>query len=127
MGYSTERNKEMKSRVFVINEPNFRDMSSAKEFGELVTVLQTVDAPSHSPMDCTAKIAEALADFDEDRDYIVWAGGDPAGLLLVGIIMGRYEIQEFNFLRWERDRDPNGGRSNSSGRYENTRVRVPTL
>lgn len=104
-------------RVFVVNQPTPRrspggfvyDVSPAMKYGEVEFVF-TADqqTPSDNPEAAIEHAARVLADATED-DYLVWAGGDPLGLVIVSSILADITDGPIRYLRWERARE-NGER-----------------
>jgi hypothetical protein len=97
--------------VYIIQEPRrVRDLSSATDYGEVKYLLDTVDNPSSLPGPCLRKITVGLKDFMPGTDYIGYAGGDPAALLLVGGALADLGVDSYQYLRWDRIRNANGDR-----------------
>jgi hypothetical protein len=81
------------------------DVSPALSYGDIVFVF-TADEPL-PVQDPTAAITRAhavLCDITED-DYLVWAGGDPLGLVIAGAVAADYLDGKVRYLKWERARD----------------------
>lgn len=104
--------------VFVVNQPTPRrspngfvyDVSPALQYGEVKFVF-TADRPSPSddPEGAVLHAERVLADATED-DFLVWAGGDPMGLVIVSSILADITQGPIRYLRWERARE-NGERT----------------
>jgi hypothetical protein len=132
LGPGFSRKEPMLARVFLIQPPTANksgwvpDLSSATRYGAIVNVLGPEDQPSLSPGPCLRKIRYRLKDFTED-DYILFAGGDPAAMLLVGVALrdgitiNRFAPRSIKLLRWERERDQDGRRT-KMGAYLPTEV-----
>ena len=98
--------------VFVIQEPRSeRDLSSAADYGPIHFLLDSGDNPSSLPGPCLHKMVKALTDFDPEEDYITCAGGDPAGMTLLGFALATLPGKWVNYLRWDRVRKLDGSRS----------------
>lgn len=112
------------SRVFVVNQPLPRrstagfsyDVSPAMQYGEIRFVF-TADYPSPSvdPQGAIKHANAVLEDITED-DYIVWAGGDPLGMVIVAGIVTDLLDGQVRYLKWERARD-DGGERTGGGYY----------
>ena len=102
------------SRVIVINQPHqhrngmIYDVTPATKYGD-VEFLFTSDMPnpSNAPEEAVRVAHERLANFDIDNDYLVWAGGDPLGMVIASAVLGSY-CAGVKYLRWERARERNG-------------------
>lgn len=96
--------------VFVIHRPMHRenansyDVSSAVEHGPLEYIFEDGFSPYRDP-ERAEKIAwEKLKNFGPG-DFLLWAGGDPAGMLIVGMVAAFRTDGNVRFLRWDRERD----------------------
>lgn len=67
------------------------------------------------------KAAEKLADFNPERDYLLWpAQGDPATCFVVLMFLCRYfsyPVFTLRFLYWTRGQGPTGRNDNARGYY----------
>jgi hypothetical protein len=98
----------LEPRVFIVHEPRTpRDLESATRYGELVILLPREVSPALMPRPAydmmRAKFRET--GFDPKVDYIVYTGGDPTAMLILGLLM-RSEfptLQRVKYLRWDRD------------------------
>jgi hypothetical protein len=99
--------------VFVVQQPRpFRDrqtgemrlpdLSPATQYGAVRFVFGEKDQPGLTPGHAFVKARHELKEFT-DQDYLLWAGGDPAGLLIAGMVAARVNMGRVNFLRWERN------------------------
>lgn len=100
-----------KSRVFVCQEPLrrskgrvvSRDISSAEQYGELITVVRWSDTERVDP---TAdrllwKVRECLTkNHFSDRDYVLLIG-DPTVIQLVGMIAAEMSGGRYRTLQWD--------------------------
>jgi hypothetical protein len=101
-----------------------RDLSSAQRYGRVEFLLDGRDKPSLTPGPCLRKIYKGLQDMHPD-DYIFYAGGDPMGLLLVGAVLRDQGFSEINFLKWDRETDPDTGeRVQGAGYYIPQKVKL---
>jgi hypothetical protein len=98
-------------KVFIVNEPDESrvpegratyDVSPAAEFGDVVFVF-TADNPSpvRDREAAVARAHEVLADA-EPNDFIVWAGGDPLGMVIAAAVLADYTDGNFKYLMWDR-------------------------
>jgi hypothetical protein len=107
--------------VFVVQMPKpgprgyVYDISPALQFGQPIYVFDAQDQPGLTPVPSMFHALKVLKDFGDD-DYLLWAGGDPAGLAIAALAAGRANKGRFKFLRWERERD-NEGKRNGRGFY----------
>lgn len=99
-----------------------KDISSAAKYGKIVYLLEEKDYPSILPGPTLHKIFRGLRDFNPATDYIFHPGGDFFGLLLLGSVLTYLGHGYFNFLRWERHRDPKTGERLLTGLYVPQRV-----
>jgi hypothetical protein len=101
--------------VFVVQAPKpgpqgyTYDMSPALEFGQLVSIFDADEQPSLTPGPSLWKARQVLKDFN-DKDFFVWAGGDPFALALVSAVLMEINNGFATFLRWERMRNSSGER-----------------
>jgi hypothetical protein len=121
----TPQNQESAPVVYLIQEPvqqNY-DLSSAFRYGKIVSVLESTDKPSHFPGPCLRKIREKLTAYRPEIDFIVWTGGDFAGILYAGIILGNLGFSKVRFLKWEREKNLEGEKT-GGGFYHPVSIRV---
>ncbi len=94
----------MQRTVFIINEQesSHYDLEPAKAFGEIVFV-NPVDrpVPVRARDEAINRAHEVLANATKD-DYLIWAGGDPLGLVIASAIMADKTNGQFNYLKWDR-------------------------
>lgn len=89
------------------------DLSSAARYGKMEFILTLEQTPSFMPGPCMNSMRSALKDFNPELDYIADAGGDKMGLALLMLVLRDMNFRSVKFLRWERERLPNGVRSKS--------------
>lgn len=82
------------------------------------------DRPSLLPIPHLLKARKVLHDFDENKDYILWAGGDPISPFLIGSALRELPISKYTYLRWEKERGLDGRRNPNVGFYVPVTVRV---
>ena len=93
------------SRVFVIQSTRYpADVSPAKIYGEIEYVLSTGDRTSSNPGLSAKKLFTALEEFDCEKDFVLWAGGDPLSCMLTGAVLAELGILKYKYLRFEKDR-----------------------
>lgn len=98
-------------KVFIVNEPDESripegraayDTNPARAFGRIEFIYKNEHgAPVRNPERATETALEVLADATEE-DYLVWAGGDPLGLIIAAAIMCDLTGGKFNYLKWDR-------------------------
>ena len=111
------------SRVFILQPPTRkRDLSSAQRYG---TIVYLIDDPEFQaslfPAKALMEIVNRLRewDYNPERDYVVFAGGDSVGALMLGQItsaFGRITRRNiipkfYRTLRWDRELQPDGTRA----------------
>jgi hypothetical protein len=103
------------NKVYVIQAtPRQADVSPAQSYGAVEFILSSNDRMSSSPELHIGKLTRALEKFDEQRDYILWAGGDPLSCLLTGYALRELGISTFRYLRYEK---PDARKPNSAPFY----------
>jgi hypothetical protein len=98
-------------KVYVMQATRFQaDVSPAARYGDIQFVLSPGDRTSSTPELSLRKLVKAMDNFDPDKDFIVWSGGDPLSAMLTGAVLMELGITRFKFLRFEknRGRDANG-------------------
>ncbi len=94
------------------------DTTPAEQYGQIRYIFEGAFSPSAQPDVAIAAARRALRQFNSDEDYIVWAGGDPAGMLIVGAVAYDLSLDgNIRFLKWENNRDPETRQANGSGHY----------
>lgn len=98
-------------KVFIVNEPDASrvpegrasyDTSPAAIFGELVYVFPAREDPPVRNRDLAmARAHEVLSEATSD-DFLVWAGGDPFGMVIAAAVMADYTDGQFYYLMWDR-------------------------
>ena len=89
--------------VYVIQEMPYKDILSAEEYGELVSIIEPGYQLYISPEPIVEKVRSALKNFNDD-DYLLLIG-DPSIIgvacsIASDINMGRYKV-----LKWDRRRE----------------------
>lgn len=97
--------------VFIVNEPDESrapegratyDTNPARAFGRVQFVFTAdMPVPVRDPDRAIAHAHEVLGQATED-DYLVWAGGDPLGLIIAASVMADVTDGRFNYLKWDR-------------------------
>lgn len=117
-------------RVFVINEPTVSrtgrrpDLHPMEKYGEVRTLVKEGEYPSFAPREALQRITERLRDFDPNRDFLAWAGGEPLSAVMVGSLLADMDITDVRWLRYERPASP-GRHGTISKRPHYTVVEVP--
>lgn len=111
------------STVYMVQEPAAgRDLSSAQRYGKLVSLLSLREQASLTPGPSLFKLQKLLRDFNPDKDYVCFPGGDPMALALTMLTLRDMNFREIQYLRWERERSIDGERFNNRGFYLNVSV-----
>lgn len=98
--------------VYILHETKDpRDFSTATQYGKFDFIFSQDESPTRTPGPCLFKARQRLRSFDPNEDFLLWAGGDPTALLLVGAVLAELNLHQIKYLRWERNRLPNGERS----------------
>lgn len=98
-------------RVFIVNEPDESrapegratyDTNPARAFGKIVFI-NPADrpVPVRDPEGAVDRAHAVLADVTSE-DYLVWAGGDPLGLIIAAAVMADNTDGKFTYLKWDR-------------------------
>lgn len=98
-------------RVFIVNEPDESrapegraayDTNPARAFGQVVFINPADQpVPVRDPERAVERAHDVLSDATSD-DYLVWAGGDPLGLILAASILADKTDGQFTYLKWDR-------------------------
>jgi len=104
-------------RVFMVQEPSRPiDLASAEALGPLTPLIGSRTVPSLQPGMSFRKIFSGIEPLGP-HDALFATGGDPLGVFMAGMaLMETGYDGPLNWLRWERDRDPDGRRL-ATGRY----------
>lgn len=92
------------------------DLSKAARYGTVIELLGDRDRPSFYPDASFHKLASRMNNFDQNEDYILWAGGDAAALVMLGVVLEQFKVTHFRWLRFNRDVAPDGKRT-GTGEY----------
>lgn len=109
--------------VFVVAKPkpgpqgNTYDISPAQEYGSVSFIFDAYENPSANPRKAIEQVRNALLDFNPSTDYIVTAGGDPYGALLVGFVLCEMNLP-LRYLRFERLRSRIASSDNENASHE---------
>ncbi len=91
------------SIVYVIREPVLRrEVELASHFGELRYCLGKNETNT-GPGPILNRLRSTLRNYEE-RDYILWAGGDWITLVALGIVLSESNIRNINLLVWKKDK-----------------------
>ncbi len=91
--------------VFVINKPSpdpnltYGDVTQAVEYGSIVFVFDGV-LPNEDPISAETIAWEKLRNFSDD-DYLLWAGGDPVGLMIAAPMVAILNKGNIKCLYWK--------------------------
>jgi len=77
------------------------DISPAEQYGKIIQVIpQSYDSP-YSTESMVHRAMQVLRRFNSTTDYIL-PMGSPMSMFVVGMVLGRLNIERCNVLRWER-------------------------
>lgn len=86
------------------------DLSSASRYGKMEFILSHDESPSFMPGPCMNRMRSALKEFNPEQDFIADGGGDKMGLALMMLVLRDMNFRTVRYLRWERERLPDGTR-----------------
>lgn len=98
-------------KVFIVNEPDESrvpagrqswDTSPAAYFGDLVYVFTSDTPPPVRDREAAMERAHDVLKEATPDDFLVWAGGDPFGMVLAAAILADYTDGHFTYLMWDR-------------------------
>lgn len=113
-------------RVFLIAQPSVTrdgrvpDISDLYRFGEVRVLLDAREydnVGNSNAGHALQRLITRLQDYDPERDYIVWAGGDTTAALMVGAALFQIGVDAVQWLRFERPRDAGTGRRYGDKQY----------
>jgi len=111
------------STVYIIQQPRPKEngwtpnFEPATKYGKLTTVFDAGDRAYADPTSARKKIISKLANFNCDKDYLLWANfGDPACLWLTIMALVATGRTRIKFLYWSRGQSATG-MSNDNGFY----------
>ena len=98
----------MAPQVFIIQDNGTRDFSKAREFGELIPMINR-DVFPDDVKERVSKIGSIiqakLKYFNPNTDYILLTG-DPVAIILTGMcLMLNHSIEDVNLLKYDREND----------------------
>ena len=103
--------------VYLLQLPTTeKDLSSAAKYGKIVPIFDSGDKPLLNATKSFDILYNALESFDQDKDYLCAAGGDPLLEFFAGVVMVNLHITSVMHLVWNRVRDGDGIR-NGTGYY----------
>lgn len=109
--------------VYLIAQPTVKrdgstpDLTPLAEFGEVKVLINSGEYPALHPERCLSLIEKRLETFDEEVDYLAWAGGDTLAAVLVGVVLERMEMTSIKWLKFQRGWDGNGNRDLDKSYY----------
>ena len=89
--------------VYVIQEMPYRDILSAEEYGELVSIIEPGYQLYISPEPIVEKVRSALKNFNDD-DYLLLIG-DPSIIGIACAIACDINMGKLKVLKWDRRRE----------------------
>ena len=102
--------------MFMVQSPVNKalDLTTATLYGRIQFLIEDPEMqPSLRPGLARRIMEDRLRDFDPEIDALAAAGGDPAGLLIAGLILGEWMPgKPVRYLRWDRglQRGPGGSK-----------------
>lgn len=111
--------------VYLIAQPTVSrrkkplNLAPLYDHGDVQVVLPMSDSPTFEPLKCFEVMEDRLSKFDPEIDFLVWAGGDTLSAVMAGMILINMEepVWRFNWLRYERFRNPDGSRTDEGAKY----------
>ena len=91
------------SKVYITQAPRITlDVTSAAEFGDLVTLLPAGRIPLENNDAIRRRLEEGLDSFNPEKDYILCLGDMYIGVLC-GLVLGGWGVDttRIRFLRWD--------------------------
>lgn len=110
--------------VYLIASPSLSrhkkpvNLTPLYDHGEVRVVCPQGESPTFKPNLCCDVITERLAHFDPEVDFLTWAGGDALAAVMAGMVLVERGIWSFKWLRYERNRLPDGRRVDDGAKYE---------
>lgn len=89
--------------VYVIQEMPYKDILSAEEYGELVSIIEPGYQLYISPEPIVEKVRSALKNFNDD-DYLLLIG-DPSIIGVACAVASDINMGRFKVLKWDRRRE----------------------
>lgn len=99
------------TRVYVVNEPSPRttprgtvmyDVSPAKVYGDLVYLFRAADPSPIREREAALRRAHTVLRSARSSDCLLFAGGDPYGLIVATAVLSHYTRGEFTYLYWQK-------------------------
>jgi|AVFP01.1.fsa_nt_gi hypothetical protein len=97
--------------VFIVNEPDETrvpagrasyDTSTSSYFGDIAYIFRADDPPPVRDRDAAIERAHEVLRDSTPQDFLVWAGGDPFGMIIAAAVMSDVTGGEFTYLMWDR-------------------------
>ena len=89
----------MDKRVFVVQDPAGKNITSATRFGNLIQLRKTTDSVHLNVDNVIQEIANSLYDAATD-DYLLPIG-DPAAIIIAAVILAMKNDGIVNVLKWD--------------------------
>jgi hypothetical protein len=87
-------------KVYVIQDPDGKNILSASDFGEIVILLPADRQVTFSPGPTIFELRQKLAYFT-DQDFLLFIG-DPAAIAMASAIVTDQNGGRFKILKWDR-------------------------
>lgn len=114
--------------VFLIAQPTVKrdgklpDTSPLGNYGDVKVLINSGEYPALHPERCFVLIEKRLEKFNEEEDYIAWAGGDTLAAVFTGVVLERMQVSCVRWLKFQRGWDEQGSRDPEGGYYREVRV-----
>jgi hypothetical protein len=114
--------------VYLIAQPTVKrggqlpDLTPLAEYGEVKVLINSGEYPALHPERCRDLIEKRLTTFDQDRDFIAWAGGDTLAAVFTGVVLERMGLHRIQWLKFQRGWDNDGERDPDKSYYRAVRV-----
>jgi hypothetical protein len=109
--------------VYLIAQPTVKrggqlpDLTPLAEYGEVKVLINSGEYPALHPERCRDLIKKRLATFDQNIDFIAWAGGDTLAAVFTGVMLERMGMNHIRWLKFQRGWDNDGERDPNKSYY----------
>jgi hypothetical protein len=109
--------------VYLIAQPTVKrggelpDLTPLAQYGDVKVLINSGEYPALHPERCRDLIEKRLETFNQDRDFIAWAGGDTLAAVFTGIVLERMGLDRIKWLKFQRGWDNDGERDPKKSFY----------
>ncbi len=109
--------------VYLIAQPTVKrdgklpNLEPLAVWGRVQVLLPAGDSPTFTPIRTYDRMEDRLQDYDPEKDFLVWAGGDTLAAVFLGGLLADMGIDKFTWLRYERPKLPDGSRTDVGAKY----------